>query len=222
MNFQERKAMREMKNQEDTISSKLYNVIIGATLVLGFVVNALVIVLLLPVIGDITIEGHFLGMGIFMFSGILMVYLSKKTALDVFGYILVSIGIGISLALLISLDIETVLLAVILTGIVTVVMLLLTILWPTLFSTARFTIPICLGSAIIVAVVATIMGYNGDWFSWIFVTVFSLCIGRDFRKAQQYPKTIDNAIDAALDLYLDIMLLFSSILKGSYKKNSGD
>ena len=222
MNFQERKARREIQSQEDVISAKLYNIIIGATLALGFIINVLVILLLLPSIADMTDTAYIVSISVFALSGIIIVYLTKNPVLGVFGYVLFSISVGIFWAFLVSCDIESVLLAVILTGIVTIAMSLLSVSWPTLFSSACFMIPVCLILVVITTVAAAIMGYNGDWFSWIFVTVFSLRIGRDFREAQQYPKTIDNAIDAALHLYLDIMILFSSIFKGTYKKNSGD
>ena len=55
--------------------------------------------------------------------------------------------------------------------------------------------------------------------------IFSLYIGYDYWKAQQYPKTVDNAVDSALDIYLDIINLFMRILSilgngKSSKKNS--
>lgn len=60
--------------------------------------------------------------------------------------------------------------------------------------------------------------------SWVAAGVFSLYIGYDFQRAQAYPKTADNAVDCALDIYLDIINLFLRILRilgsrGSSSKN---
>lgn len=38
-------------------------------------------------------------------------------------------------------------------------------------------------------------------------------IGYDFWKAQKYPKTINNAVDSAIDIYLDTVNLFLDILE---------
>ena len=42
--------------------------------------------------------------------------------------------------------------------------------------------------------------------------IFSLYIGYDWYRAQAYPKTLDNAVDSAIDLYIDIVNLFLRIL----------
>ncbi|MCR5192464.1 MAG: Bax inhibitor-1 family protein, partial [Bacteroidales bacterium] len=42
--------------------------------------------------------------------------------------------------------------------------------------------------------------------------LFSGYIGYDVAKSQAYPKTLDNAVDSALDIYLDIINLFIRLL----------
>ena len=42
--------------------------------------------------------------------------------------------------------------------------------------------------------------------------VFSLYIGFDVWRSQQFPKTVDNAVDCALDIYLDLANLFIRLL----------
>ena len=49
--------------------------------------------------------------------------------------------------------------------------------------------------------------------SWIAAGVFSLYIGYDVYRSQQFPKTVDNAVDCALDIYMDIANLFLRILQ---------
>ena len=42
--------------------------------------------------------------------------------------------------------------------------------------------------------------------------IFCGYIGYDWAKAQQCPKTYDNAVDSAADLYTDIVFLFLELL----------
>ncbi len=44
-------------------------------------------------------------------------------------------------------------------------------------------------------------------------------IGYDIYRSQQYPKTLDNAVDSALDIYMDIANLFIRILSILGKRN---
>jgi len=55
--------------------------------------------------------------------------------------------------------------------------------------------------------------------SWISAIIFSLYIAYDVYRSQQFPPTIDNAIDSAIDIYLDIINLFLDILEIIGKKD---
>ena len=48
--------------------------------------------------------------------------------------------------------------------------------------------------------------------------IFSLYIGYDFHRAQTVSKTLDNAVDIAVQIYLDILNLFLLLLKAAGKK----
>ena len=56
--------------------------------------------------------------------------------------------------------------------------------------------------------------------SWVAAAIFSLYIGYDWVKAQMYVKTVDNAVDSALDIYLDIINLFLQLLRILGSKNN--
>nr|MCR4832572.1 Bax inhibitor-1 family protein [Butyrivibrio sp.] len=71
----------------------------------------------------------------------------------------------------------------------------------------------CLIGLVIVELVLLILGVPQSILTWAGVGIFALYIGYDYWKAQQYPKTVDNAIDSALDIYLDIINLFLRILR---------
>lgn len=55
-------------------------------------------------------------------------------------------------------------------------------------------------------------------YDYIGAGVFSLYIGYDMYRANNMPKTIDNAVDVSVDLYLDIINLFLYILRILGKK----
>ena len=55
---------------------------------------------------------------------------------------------------------------------------------------------------------------------YIMVLIFSGYVGYDWSKAQIFPKTLDNAIDSAADIYVDIVNLFIRILRIMGKKNN--
>ena len=48
---------------------------------------------------------------------------------------------------------------------------------------------------------------------WIAAGLFSLYIGYDIYRSQQFAKTVDNAVDCALDIYLDVANLFIRLLQ---------
>jgi FtsH-binding integral membrane protein len=49
--------------------------------------------------------------------------------------------------------------------------------------------------------------------------MFCLYIGYDVHRSQQFAKTLDNAVDCALDIYLDIANLFLRLLRLLSRKN---
>jgi hypothetical protein len=51
-----------------------------------------------------------------------------------------------------------------------------------------------------------------SWIDYLAAGLFSLYIGYDMYKASQVTKTVDNAIDVAINLYLSIINLFLTLL----------
>jgi len=48
---------------------------------------------------------------------------------------------------------------------------------------------------------------------WIVVLIFCGYIGYDWGRANNIPRTVDNAVDSAAELYMDIINLFLRILR---------
>ena len=74
--------------------------------------------------------------------------------------------------------------------------------------------PIPLLLVIVVELVEVfILGIHHGVIDWIVVLIFCGYVGVDWGRANQIPKTLDNAIDSAAALYMDIINLFLRILR---------
>jgi FtsH-binding integral membrane protein len=81
--------------------------------------------------------------------------------------------------------------------------------FPQFFLSIGRTLFIALILALLVQVGMMLMGvYKPGLFDGIFVVIFSGYIGYDWARANQIPRTFDNAVDSAASLYLDIINLF--------------
>jgi len=211
--MEERKLARLSAAPGHQISAGMYNFLIGICLLYGFVMNAVIVStcgsLFLTMKPGVLLVGYVIS----AFAGILL-SLSAKPVVSFIGYNLVVIPIGAVLCVsLPAYGQGAILSAIIITGAVTLLMLAASTAYPNLFVRMGRTLFIVLIFGIIAEIIAFLLGYGGDLFHWAFVILFSLYIGYDWCKSQQYPKTVDNAVDSALDLYLDIINLFLRLLR---------
>lgn len=215
LNTAERKRAR--MNGADSITPSAYNLIIGGVLLYGFIVNALIVWLL----GDSLVyfvANNYLIFLILYFvlcvAGIIISAKSQNPLMSFLGYNLVVVPIGAVVTVSVSGQYTAdVLLAIITTGAVSAVMMILGTAYPRFFAKMGRTLFLALLLGVIANFVAMLFGYSGTIFNWLFVIVFSLYIAYDWQKAQMFPKTADNAVDSALDLYLDIINLFLQLLR---------
>ena len=210
-NIKNRKDSRT--EMEDTISPRTYNAILGGTLLYGFLVNALLVLVARPLVEAIDPVVFLIGYLVSALVGALIANKSSNPAISFVGYNLIVVPVGLLLAIVLpGYDARQIFLAALLTGVVTLVMMLLTVSFPNFFASLGSTLFWSLLICVAVEFIALLLGYGGDIFNWIFVAIFSLYIGYDWHKAQVYSKTVDNAIDSAVDLYLDIINVFLRIL----------
>lgn len=109
-------------------------------------------------------------------------------------------------------------LAAITTTLVVLLMVTLATVYPSYFSGLGKSLLITLLIAVLTESGAILLGFHPSDFNWIFVIVFTLYIAHDWYTAQSRPKNLDNAIDAALRIYMDIIHLFLRILRNMNKK----
>ena len=87
-------------------------------------------------------------------------------------------------------------------------------MFPDFFNRISGTLTISLLLVIVVELVeAFVFGVHHGVIDWIVVVIFCGYIGYDWGRANQIPKTLDNAIDSAAALYMDIINLFLRILR---------
>ncbi len=223
--FEGRKEERLNSGVTDQIDARTYNAVMCATLLWGFLVNALMVAYLTqPIVNALAGMSPwvlFLGYFVLAIAGIVISVKSDNPFISFLGYNLLVLPMGVMLCLIVpGMPVAIVTKALLLTGIVTATMILLGLIRPQLFLGIGRTLLIALLIGIVAELVATfLLGYRGAAFDWLFVIIFSGYIGYDVAKSQAYPKTIDNAVDCALDIYLDIINLFIRLLSLLNREN---
>lgn len=212
LNTKERKLARLNSGLLDTLSPQLYNMVIGCCILYGFIINALIVGLCGNMFAQMNYMVFLIGYVVCCIVGILMTR-SQSPVMSFIGYNFVVVPIGAVLSVsLPSYAHQDILAAIITTGVVVAIMMFVSMLIPKTFEKMSLTLFLTLLIGIIAEIIAVLLGYSGNVFNWVFVIVFSLYVGYDWHKAQMYPKTLDNAIDSSLEIYLDIINLFVRLL----------
>ena len=202
------------------VTERGYNMTIGLTLLWGVMINAVmaafftyqilrinyVLILVLYFVGTIGCS--------------ILIHKSDNPAVSFAGFT----GMAVSMGLLLTFYVtaftgHSVAYAFIATALVTVIMVLLSMLYPGFFMNLGRTLIISLLACIIIEVAgAFIFGLPMTIIDYAVALLFCGYIGLDWSRAQRYPKTLDNAIDCAADIYLDIVNLFVRILSITGKR----
>jgi FtsH-binding integral membrane protein len=219
----ERKRARLLNKVADTMSVRTYNIALGILVLYGFIVNAIIVSVADDFFLRISPVVFLIGYFISALIGCILSAVSSNPFVSFVGYNFVVVPIGALLSICLrAYELGDVFSAIAVTGFVVAVMLLWAIIMPNFFAGMGRTLFFSLLIGIIAEFVAHLMGYGGDIFNWFFVIIFSLYIGYDWCKAQSYSKTLDNAVDSALDIYLDIINLFIRILEIMGKSKNDD
>ena len=196
------------------VNDNVYNLAIGATVLWGIIVN----ILMAQAFGEAICSMNYIVMIIIYFIGSLgsmaVVYKSKNPVVSFLGFTGLSASMGLLLTYFVSFfEIGSILLAFATTAVVAGIMMIAATLFPAFFKglgrVLFFTLLITVIAEIILSL---ILGIGATAFDFIVVIIFCGYIGYDWAMAQEYPKTLDNAIDRAADIYVDIVNLFIRIL----------
>ena len=201
------------------ISERAFNLIIGAMLLWGFLLNYVTVAMfgqqVMRMVAGMNPLIFILVYLAVVFLGNMMI-VKGGAGMSFLGYTLIAAPIGIVVCMSVQgIPTGTVKSAVLVTAIVTLSFMIASTLFPGFF--------LKLGRVLFFSLLFTIVGslislflFRGAgymFYTWISAGIFSLYIGYDWARANTCARTVDNAIDLSASLYLDIINLFLRILE---------
>ncbi len=224
----ERKAerMRAFVSPDQIIGERAYNLIMGLVVLYGLVVNFILCATVGPQIA-LSMNPILLIIGYFVLAiaGTVIANRSNNPVISFLGYNMVVVPVGILVSLSVyyygGVSSSVVTGAFYYTMLITGIMILASLLFPRFFSKIGGILGVALFGIVIAGLVMSLFGFYSNTYSYIVAIIFALYIGYDFWRSQQFPKTADNAVDCALDIYLDIINLFIRILAIMGRNNGG-
>jgi len=200
----------------EIITDGSYNLAIGLVLGWGFLVNWWMVKNIPAAsIASIPPLAFFIGYFALCLLGIYLFNSSKSPLVSFIGYNLVVVPFGFIINVVVArYDPALVLEAMRITGTVTAVMMILGSAFPAFFKKIHGALTVALLAVIVVELVDIfVFKKHHGIIDWIVVLIFCGYIGYDWGRANRIPKTLDNAVDSAAALYMDIINLFLRILR---------
>lgn len=204
------------------LSARAYNLTLGGIVFYGIFVNYLMCLIFGDMLKGINPIIFLIGYLVSCIAGIVISATSNNPAISFLGYNLIVIPIGMVISSVITsygLNSSIVRDAFLYTALITGCMIVLAALKPQLFASLGKALFVSLIGLLIAELIIMFLGIDQIITSWIGAGLFSLYIGYDFYRSQQFIKTLDNAVDCALDIYLDVINLFLDILDILGKKD---
>lgn len=203
------------------ISPSAYNLVIGGTLLYGFLINCFMVHFCFDSIASLFIGSpiiFYVAYFAMVIIGSMMVNKSDNPVVSFIGYNLIVVPLGLIIALVVNAYAmvgyaSTVTAAFGITAVVTMIMMFISSVYPRFFLSIGRTLGVTLLITIVVELVMMLMGFDLGIIDYVVVLIFCGYIGYDWAKANAVPKTVDNAIDSAAELYVDIVNLFLRILR---------
>ena len=221
-----RERLSQVVTEDQLVSPRVYNGILLGVLLWGLLVN----VILCYTVGDVyryIAPIPFAVIYLIMaFSGTIIAAKSQKPLVSFLGYNMVVLPFGLVISTLVaaytdmgSYGTEIVRYAFLYTMLIAVGMTGAALAFPNLFAKLGGALLGVLIGLVLCEVILLILGRPQQVSDWIAAGLFSLYIGYDVWRSQQFPKTVDNAVDCALDIYLDLANLFIRLLSILSKKD---
>lgn len=209
------------------VSAQTYNYIIGGTLLYGFLINCFMVKFCFePILGLFSNPILFFVLYFVMaLVGTFMVNGSSNPAISFIGYNFIVVPLGLVLAIVVNAYSlggysDTVTYAFAITALVTIVMMLVSSIFPDFFLSLGRTLFVTLLVTVVLELILMFVGVGLGIIDYIVVLIFCGYIGYDWARANACAKTVDNAIDSAAELYVDIVNLFLRILRILARSNN--
>ena len=222
----ERREKRFLATDGQIMSRRQYNIALCGTLLYGLLINFLICARYGDTAARVNPLVFFVGYFVCALAGCMMSAWSHNPVVSFIGYNLVVVPSGFIVSMAVQeyggLGSEAVTQAFLITLLVTAAMTLLAVASPEFCSRIGSVLFGALIGLIIAEVILMLIGRANIAISWISAAIFSMYIAYDVWRSQQFPPTMDNAIDSALDIYLDIINLFIDLLEIFGNKSSKD
>ncbi|MBQ6660848.1 MAG: US12 family protein [Lachnospiraceae bacterium] len=198
----------------DEISENTYNTIIGAVILYGFVVTALIAFLVpLEITASyypVVVIGYFICVAV----GMAMCRKSENPKIDFIGYNLIVVPMAVVIGpALAAVGFATVRYAFFVMALVALLMVGLSKLYPQVFLSMGRLLFASLGIGLLTEVIMWCFSLSSGIFDFVFIAIFCGYIGYDWAVAQKRPKTVDAAIDSACMIYVDLINLLIRIIR---------
>ncbi len=212
-----REQMMTFHPGDEIITDRKYNAIMGGTILWGIIIN----IILCYRCGDTVMMmnplSFYIAYFILVIAGTLMMARSDSPVVCFIGYNMVVVPVGLAISCLVTLyggpGSTVVTMTFLYTAIITGCMIALSVIYPDFFGRLGGILFSALMGLVICRIINIFFGYDYFMYSCISAALFSLYIAYDYWRAQTYVKTVYNAIDGAASIYLDIVNLFSSLLR---------
>ena len=218
----EYKAQRLQNFEGLALTDRGYNLTIGFTLLWGALVNMMISLLFQRTI----LSMNYLLVLVIYFVGTLgcsiLVHRTNNAAVGFIAFTGMACSMGLLLTYFVyAFTANSVAYAFIATCLVTFIMILLSMLYPNFFLNLGRTLFISLLACIIIQTVVGLLLHGSlRAMDYIVSLIFCGYIGFDWSRAQMYPKTANNAVSCASDIYLDCVNLFIRILSITGKRRN--
>lgn len=205
---------------EQELTTKKYNIIIGLVLLWGVSVNAVVCAVFLDVFMEWDARTVFGVYSVLATVGVCMSIFISNALISFLGFNLVVLPLGVPLSIALkmfgnSLVVHTFSLATMLT----IMMLVVAVLKPEIFESSETMIIICIVAILIFETVINLSGgVPGHWWDGLVAFLFSTYIGVSWTRAQKREKTVDNAVDSPVRMYLDFINLFVRVIGSKIRR----
>lgn len=201
------------------ISQRMYNFALGGLVLYGLLVN--LILCTIPAVTELYYTMNPIVFLIAYFAlcigGCVLSAKSDNPVVSFVGYNMVCCPMGVVVSACVAgyggIGNELVQQAFLITCIVSGVMMVASMMFPDVFSKLGGVLFVVLLALVVVELILLLCGIDQIITSWIAAILFSLYIGFDFYRSQQFEPCMDNAVDCALDIYIDIINLFVRILR---------
>lgn len=219
--------IREVADPSQIISDKAYNGVIGGVLLWGLLINYILCWKVGPytnIFPNMSPIVFLIGYLVLAIAGLLIANKASSPLVSFLGFNLVVIPFGVVIATLVEayggINSAVVTQAFLYTLLITIAILATVIVFPNAFAKIGGMLGSVLIGLVLCEILLLIFHVQQEVTSWIAAGLFSLYLGYDIYRSQQYPRTIKNAIASALDIYMDLANLFIRVLEITGKKNN--